>query len=54
VSKEAVAEFLHVVPHASHIDISEAAHTVAGDSNTAFTDAVLAFLQDLNKSDVSK
>jgi pimeloyl-ACP methyl ester carboxylesterase len=54
VSKEAVVEFLHAVPHARHLDITDAAHTVAGDSNTAFTDAVLAFLQDLNKSDARK
>jgi pimeloyl-ACP methyl ester carboxylesterase len=44
VSKEAVTEFLHVVPHARHLDITDAAHTVAGDSNTAFTEAVLSFL----------
>lgn len=54
VSKEAVTEFLHTVPHARHLDITDAAHTMAGDSNTAFTDAVLAFLQNLNKSDVRK
>jgi non-heme chloroperoxidase len=49
VSKEAVAEFLRVVSHARHIDITDAAHTVAGDSNTAFTEAVLSFLKDLSK-----
>ncbi|OGP54769.1 MAG: hypothetical protein A2Y65_08745 [Deltaproteobacteria bacterium RBG_13_52_11] len=54
VSKEAVAEFRQAVPHARHLDITDAAHTVAGDSNTAFTEAVLSFLQDLNKSDARK
>ena len=52
VSKEVVAEFQQAVPHARHLDITEAAHTVAGDSNSAFTEAVLSFLQDVNKSDV--
>lgn len=54
VSKEAAAEFRQAVPHARHLDITDAAHTVAGDSNTAFTEAVLSFLQDLNKSDARK
>jgi pimeloyl-ACP methyl ester carboxylesterase len=47
VSKEAVAEFRHAVPHARHLDITDAAHTIAGDSNTAFTEALLSFLKDL-------
>ena len=50
VSKEVVAEFQQAVPHARHLDITEAAHTVAGDSNSAFTEAVLSFLQDVDKS----
>ena len=44
VSQEVVTEFQQAVPHASHLDITEAAHTVAGDSNSAFTEAVLSFL----------
>jgi pimeloyl-ACP methyl ester carboxylesterase len=52
VSKEVAAEFQQAVPHARHLDITDAAHTVAGDSNSAFTEAVLSFLQDVNKSDI--
>lgn len=47
VSEDAVAEFRQAVPHARHLDITSAAHTIAGDSNTAFTEAVLAFLHNL-------
>lgn len=47
VSKEAVAEFQRAVPHARHLDITDAAHTIAGDSNTAFNEAVLSFLKNL-------
>jgi pimeloyl-ACP methyl ester carboxylesterase len=54
VSKEAVAEFRQAVPQAKHLDITDAAHTVAGDSNTAFTEAVLFFLRDLNKPAAGK
>jgi pimeloyl-ACP methyl ester carboxylesterase len=50
VSKEVVAEFQQAVPHARHIDITDAAHTIAGDSNSVFTEAVLSFLQEVNKS----
>ena len=51
VSKEVAAEFQQAVPHAKHVDITDAAHTVAGDSNSAFTEAVLSFLQEV-KSDI--
>ena len=51
VSKEVAAEFQQAVPHAKHLDITDAAHTVAGDSNSAFTEAVLSFLQEV-KSDI--
>jgi pimeloyl-ACP methyl ester carboxylesterase len=52
VSKEVAAEFQQAVPHARHIDITDAAHTVAGDSNSAFTDAVLSFLQEVDTSHI--
>ena len=43
--KEAhVREFLELVPHADYIDVAEARHMVAGDSNDRFSDAVLDFV----------
>lgn len=46
VTEEIVEEFLNAVPQAKCINIKEAAHTVAGDSNTVFTNAVLSFLRN--------
>ena len=37
-------EFLELVPHADYIDVAEARHMVAGDSNDTFCDAVLEFV----------
>ena len=39
-----VREFLDLVPHADYIDVADARHMVAGDSNDRFSDAVLAFV----------
>jgi pimeloyl-ACP methyl ester carboxylesterase len=39
-----VREFLELVPHADYIDVAEARHMVAGDSNDRFSDAVLDFV----------
>lgn len=44
VSKETVAHFLDLVPHAQHVHLPEATHMVAGDDNDAFTRAVIEFL----------
>ena len=44
VSKETVAHFLELVPHAGHVHLPEATHMVAGDDNDAFTRAVIEFL----------
>lgn len=44
VSQAVVDEFLAAVPHAEHLDVSDAGHMVAGDSNDVFTDAVIDFL----------
>ena len=44
VSSETVAEFLEMVPHARHIEIDDAHHMVAGDSNDAFTGTIIEFL----------
>jgi len=39
-----VREFLELVPHADYIDVADARHMVAGDSNDLFSDAVLDFV----------
>lgn len=44
VSKDTVAHFLDLVPHAEHVHLPDATHMVAGDDNDAFTRAVLSFL----------
>jgi pimeloyl-ACP methyl ester carboxylesterase len=44
VSEEAAAHFREIVPHTEYVDVSGAAHMVAGDKNDAFTAAVLSFL----------
>lgn len=45
VSPEGVREFLALVPHAEYVDVSDAGHMVAGDSNDVFTEAVTSFLE---------
>ena len=47
VQEAHVREFLELVPHAEYIDVAEARHMVAGDSNDLFSDAVLDFVQKL-------
>jgi pimeloyl-ACP methyl ester carboxylesterase len=49
VSPEIMAHFLAEVPQAEYVEVGGAGHTLAGDSNDDFTDAVIAFLkkQDL-------
>jgi pimeloyl-ACP methyl ester carboxylesterase len=44
VSPEGVEEFLSLAPHAEFVDVSDAGHMVAGDSNDVFTEAVSGFL----------
>jgi pimeloyl-ACP methyl ester carboxylesterase len=39
-----VRDFLELVPHADYIDVADARHMVAGDSNDLFSDAVLDFV----------
>jgi pimeloyl-ACP methyl ester carboxylesterase len=50
VSEKVMAEFLDQVPHAESITVADASHMVAGDSNHAFTKAVLNFLNKEFKS----
>jgi pimeloyl-ACP methyl ester carboxylesterase len=47
VEEKHVREFLELVPHADYIDVAEARHMVAGDSNDRFSDAVLDFVGKL-------
>jgi pimeloyl-ACP methyl ester carboxylesterase len=47
VTKEAVDEFLELVPHAKFHDINEAGHMVAGDKNDVFAEAAISFLDEV-------
>jgi len=47
VTPQTVAEFLSLVPQARHLQLPEATHMVAGDENSAFTAAVLHYLDAL-------
>lgn len=44
LSEVGAKRFLELAPHAEYVDISGAAHMVAGDENDHFTDAVAEFL----------
>src|SRR3546814_15970766 len=48
VSRATVDEFLHVVPHAQHVEFPQATHMVAGDANDAFTQEVERFVQSMD------
>jgi pimeloyl-ACP methyl ester carboxylesterase len=47
VSDRVMAEFLDAVPHVRSMTVSGAGHMVAGDSNHAFTRAVIQFLEEV-------
>ncbi|MGN2252844.1 alpha/beta fold hydrolase [Frateuria sp. GZRe12] len=47
VSRETVAEFLNLVPHARHVEVPGATHMLAGDANDAFTREIAAFIEDV-------
>ena len=47
VSEDTVAEFLEAVPHATHVEIPHATHTLAGDDNASFTAAIEPFIESL-------
>ena len=47
VTKEAVDEFLEMVPHAKFQDINEAGHMVAGDKNDVFAQSAISFLDEV-------
>jgi len=48
VSPEGAREFLEDVPEAEFVDVSDARHMVAGDSNNAFTEAIVGFLKKVH------
>jgi pimeloyl-ACP methyl ester carboxylesterase len=48
VSKDTVAEFINLVPHAIHVDLPQATHMVAGDANDAFTSEIASFISGLS------
>jgi pimeloyl-ACP methyl ester carboxylesterase len=45
VTAESVRHFRESIPHAEHVDVTDAAHMIAGDRNDAFNEAVLDFLE---------
>lgn len=47
VSARTIEEFMTLVPQASHVQLAEATHMLAGDDNAAFTDTVLHYLDTL-------
>jgi pimeloyl-ACP methyl ester carboxylesterase len=44
VGEEDVQHFRELVPHAEYVDVRDAGHMIAGDSNDVFTQAVVGFL----------
>jgi len=44
LSPEGAQSFLETCPHAEYVNVTDAAHMVAGDRNDLFTDAVVGFL----------
>jgi pimeloyl-ACP methyl ester carboxylesterase len=48
VTREIMEDFLKLVPHAQSVEIAGAGHTVPGDSNELFTEAVLKFVSTLD------
>lgn len=51
VSKEGVADMLHLIPHAQTVDVEAAGHMVAGDDNDVFTVQLEGFLSTLDAHD---
>jgi pimeloyl-ACP methyl ester carboxylesterase len=45
VTPESVRHFRESIPHAEHVDVTDAAHMIAGDRNDAFNEAMLDFLK---------
>lgn len=49
LSPAGVDEFLQLVPHARFVDVADAGHMVAGDSNDAFVGAMMEFIAALGE-----
>lgn len=49
VSEADVRDFLHLVPHANYVDIAQASHMLATDSNDVFAGAIIDFLRANHK-----
>jgi pimeloyl-ACP methyl ester carboxylesterase len=47
LSESGAREFLELVPHAEYVDVMDAAHMVASDSNERFSAAILPFIRRL-------
>jgi len=54
VSRETVAEFLKLVPHARHVEVAGATHMLAGDANDAFTLEITRFIEDVFPAGASR
>lgn len=54
VSRATVDEFMHLAPHAQHVELPHATHMVAGDANDAFTREVARFVQSLDPLPVDR
>ena len=50
LSEEGAQEFLKLCPHSEYVNVTGAAHMVAGDRNDLFTDAVVRFLATLPRA----
>lgn len=50
VSERVMAEFMDTVPQVRSVTVAGAGHMVAGDSNHAFTKAVMTFLDEVRSS----
>lgn len=44
LTEEGAQSFLELCPHAEYVNVTDAAHMVAGDSNNIFSDAIIEFL----------
>ncbi|HET6804855.1 MAG TPA: alpha/beta hydrolase [Frateuria sp.] len=54
VSRDTVAEFLRLVPHAHHVQVPGATHMLAGDANDAFTREIVAFIEDPDRGGATR
>lgn len=47
VSRDTIAEFMRLLPHAQHVQLPHATHMLAGDANDAFAGAIETFIHSL-------